>query len=213
VVRLRPAVGAHVTEGTTLGWVWMRDGSAFDPDDLDDLEDLVHDRVQLGSERTMQQDVGFGIRQMVEIGVKALSTGMNNPATAVESLANLSVVMCRLSARDLGSAVDADDGQRVRTMVPRLDFRGFLDLFADQLLRYGGDEPAVVDALLDVLHNIAEIVADTERKAAVRDQVDRVLVIAGRELDAEDLIELAQAGERIRATLDAGRRQRPPGGV
>lgn len=215
VVRLRPAVGSHVTVGTTLGWVWKRDGAPVTDADADadpdaDLDRLVHDRVQLGTERTMRQDVAFGVRQLVDIAVKALSTGMNDPSTAVEALAQLSTVLCRLATRRLGSVVAADDAGQVRLVLPRPDFPDYLHLLVDQIMRYGGGEPAVVLAVLGALADVAEqIDGHAERGQTVADQVERVLEVAARELDATELVRVQARADLVRATLTAGRQPHP----
>lgn len=210
VVRLRPAVGSHVTVGTTLGWVWTRDGTPLADADDTDLDRLVHDRVQLGPERTMRQDVAFGVRQLVDIAVKALSPGMNDPSTAVEALAQLSTVACRLATRRLGSVVAADDDGRIRLVLPRPDFPDYLHLLVDQTMRYGGAEPAVVLALLGALEDVAEHVeAHPERVQAIADQVERVLEVAARELDATELVRVRARADLVGVTLGAGRQPHP----
>lgn len=209
IVRLHPAVGSSVTEGTTLAWVWTGDGSSLDDDEAG-LDRLVHDRVQLGPERTMNQDVAFGVRQLVDIAVKSLSTGMNNPSTAVETLAQLSTVLCRLSTRRLGTVVATDEDGQVRAILPRPEFGDYLHLFADQIMRYGGEEPAVVIALLGALADVAEqIDGYSDRAAAIAEQVDRALEVAARELDVTELVRVEAHGDMVRATLTAGRQPHP----
>jgi len=58
----------------------------FDPDDLDATEEAIFDAVSTGNTRTMQQDVSFGLRQMADVGLKALSPGINDPTTAQDSI-------------------------------------------------------------------------------------------------------------------------------
>jgi uncharacterized membrane protein len=210
VVRLRPAVGHHVTKGTTLAWVWPRDGAAFDGDeDEKGLNRLVHDRVQLGQERTLQQDVAFGLRQLVDIGAKALSTGMNDPTTAVQAVGLLSVVLSDLAGRQLGSTIDLDEEGRPRTVLPRPTFRDFLHLMCDQIRRYGGDEPTVVLALLGALADIAEQVEGTERAAVVEEEVLRTVEIARRALDDTEMVRIDALADLVQATLTEGRRPQP----
>ena len=60
------------------------------------------DAVQLGFERTMVQDVGFGIRRLVDIANKALSPAINDPYTGVQAVHHLSVLLCRLARLRLG---------------------------------------------------------------------------------------------------------------
>lgn len=210
VVRLRPAVGYHVTATTTLAWVWRRDGEAFAEEELEGLDRLVHDRIQLGIDRTMQQDVVFGLRQLVDVAAKALSTGMNDPTTAVQTLGQLSIVLCRLACRAVGTSVDADADGAVRLVVPRPDFRDYLLLLCDQIRRYGAGEPAVVLALLGVLGDVAEQVSGmAERTAAVEEQVARTLEIAGATLDETDMTRIAGLADVVRTTLSQGRRPEP----
>jgi uncharacterized membrane protein len=209
VVRLQPSVGTHLAEGTTLAWVWCRGGRAFDDDELDGLDTLVHDRVQLGPERTMQQDVSFGIRQLVDVGAKALSTGMNDPTTAVEALGQLSVVTCLLTSRRLGSAVDRDEDGQVRSILPRPEYRDYLHLICDQIRRYGTEEPAIAIGILDVLVDAAEQTTHADRHAAIQQELDRTLEVVGRELDATEMVRIDGYADIVRSTLDGGRRPPP----
>lgn len=213
IVRLRPQVGTHITEGTTIAWVWRSDGEDFPAEQRDELDELVHHRVQVGAERTMQQDVAFGMRQMVDIAVKALSTGVNDPTTAVDALGHLSVVICRLADRELGSAIESDEGMQVRVILPRPDFRAYLDLLIDQILRYGGNDPAVAVAVLHALDDVAEVIVDQARRDLVSIQVDRVLEVAARELDARELVEVAELAEHVGRTLADGCRPQPDAAV
>jgi uncharacterized membrane protein len=92
VLRLAAAVGDHVIAGTPLAWAWpaAADGRRPQPEGLVDPLDRV---VQIGMERTMLQDVAFGIRQLADIANKALSPAVNDPYTGVQSLQHLSVVV------------------------------------------------------------------------------------------------------------------------
>ena len=78
VVRLARQVGDHVVQGTPLAWTWRRtpDQPAADPALL---QAAMGDAVSIGFERTMVQDVAFGLRRLVDIGNKALSPAVNGP--------------------------------------------------------------------------------------------------------------------------------------
>ena len=103
-IGLRHRVGQHVVAGTVLGWVW-----AHSPDDArpnaESFEAAVLSDVRVGFERTIEQDIGFGIRQQTDIACKALSPAVNDPYTAVQALDHLSVVYCDLAVRPLGTKV------------------------------------------------------------------------------------------------------------
>ena len=104
---LRARVGQHVVAGTALGWVWAP--TADDPRPAaEPFEEAVHADVRIGFERTLEQDVAFGIRQQIDIASKALSAAINDPYTAVQAINHLTVVCCELAVRPLGADVLTD---------------------------------------------------------------------------------------------------------
>jgi uncharacterized membrane protein len=76
-------VGEHVVEGTVLAWVWAPSPDVTLPAD-ETFETAVAADVRIGFERTIEQDVAFGIRQQIDIGCKALSPAVNDPYTAAQ---------------------------------------------------------------------------------------------------------------------------------
>ena len=48
----------------------------------------------LGKDRTPKQDIAFAIRQLVEVALRALSPGVNDPFTAVECINRLGEGLC-----------------------------------------------------------------------------------------------------------------------
>ena len=81
---LRARVGPARRRRHRLGWVWAP--TADDPrPDAEPFEAAVDADVRIGFERTLEQDVAFGIRQQIDIACKALSTAINDPYTAVQA--------------------------------------------------------------------------------------------------------------------------------
>jgi uncharacterized membrane protein len=87
--------------GTPIAWAWGRTAGQ-PPPGADTLREAVDEAVQVGFERTMVQDVGFGIRRLVDIANKALSPAINDPYTGVQAVHHLSVLLCRLARLRLG---------------------------------------------------------------------------------------------------------------
>lgn len=112
-IRLRVWVGDHVVSGTVLAWMWTpgRDKPAPDPVAFQNARARA---VQVGFERTTQQDAALGIRQLVDMACKALSPAVNDPYTAVQMIDHLTVIFCALAVRPLGDdvAVDPTGGGR-----------------------------------------------------------------------------------------------------
>ena len=81
--------GRYAIEGTPLCTVSPAIGAPA----LDDLERAVLATVSIGSTRTMQQDVSYGLRQLVDVAVKALSPGINDPTTAQDAIFHIAAVL------------------------------------------------------------------------------------------------------------------------
>lgn len=195
-VVLRAGVGAHLTEGTTLAWVWP---PPPDDDEADRYRRRIQAHVRIGQDPTLQQDVAFGVRQLVDIASKALSPGVNDPTTAVTAIQELAVVLAAAADRDLGPTVHRDGAEgRVTVVVPSVDFVALVRLACDQPLRYGANEPDVISALLLLLTDLAEVVTDDDRRETLQRQVSR---IEERLTDGD-----GESNERVEAAVSAARR-------
>src|SRR4029450_2961846 len=75
VIVLAKQVGDHVVAGTPIAWAWRRAGGR-PPPGAGSLREVVADAIQVGFERTMVQDVGFGIRRLGDIDHTQPATGV-----------------------------------------------------------------------------------------------------------------------------------------
>lgn len=180
-VRLRPVVGAFVTAGTTLAWAWRHDGGAVDDDAA---HTIVVEHVLLATDRSLSHDPSFGIRQLVDIGTRALSPGVNDPTTAVQAIQHLTRILRAMAERDVGTLVRARDG--VTVTVPRPSFDDHVDMAVNQLLHYGHADADVLRALAQLLRDVAEGLTGTARHDTLAKHLDRV----ERATEAGDLDEV-----------------------
>jgi uncharacterized membrane protein len=100
VVRLARQVGDHVVAGTPLAFARRRDLDQ-PAADAQALHAALAAVAAIGFERTMVQDVPFGLRRLVDIGSKVLSPAVNDPSTSVQAVQHLSVLVCMLGGGDL----------------------------------------------------------------------------------------------------------------
>ena len=108
----------------------------------------------LGEERSLDQDVGFGLRQLVDIAARALSPGVNDPTTAVQVLDQLHDLLRRLATRPLPTnRVVRRDG-RVVVVAPATGFVDYLDLAVDEIHHWGGDDPRIAARLRGLLSDV-----------------------------------------------------------
>lgn len=177
-LRMRPTLGDWVTQGTTLAWAWGDDGEVG-PGDREQLATLVHRHVHLGVDRTESTDLAFGLRQLQDVATRALSPGVNDPTTAGLAVTQMSAVLCRYAGHPLGDEVFEDDDGELRAAAPRPGFAALLELAVGGARRYGSTDPEVLAALLTLLIDLAEHVADSaDRAAVVETQIERVLATA-----------------------------------
>jgi uncharacterized membrane protein len=180
VLRLDSAVGDYVVDGAPLAWAWRADDDK-PPDDPEELTRRVAGAVQIGFERTLQQDVAYGLRQLVDVAAKALSPGVNDPATAVHAIGHLASLLCALARRRVQPLLRCDGRGTVRVAADRPDFDDYVDLACGQIRRYGAGEPAVTAALLDLVRQVAACVLTERQRSALEREAQLIVTAAERE--------------------------------
>jgi len=168
--------GAFVASGETIARVAPADA----------VDDLLRQRLKLcvvtGARRTPTQDIEFGILQFVEVAVRALSPGVNDPFTAIACIDRLGSAMRRLVPRPLPGAWRLDEEGVCRLQLATTDFEGHLDAAFNQIRQNAGGSAAVLARLMEALVTIAEAARDASRQDALRRQGDMVLEEAKRTL-------------------------------
>lgn len=150
--RLDVRIGTFVTAGAPLVTVWPP------PDDPDGLHDRLPGAFGFGRGRTMQQDVLFGIRQLVDIALRALSPGINDPTTAHDVLVSLGAVVGDVLTRDLPSRVERGPDDRVLYRPHDPTHADFVHRAFDQIRIAAAPQPGVVVAVLHTLERLNGIV-------------------------------------------------------
>jgi uncharacterized membrane protein len=123
------AVGDTVMEGIPLLHVF---GARQTID-----EQMLRDALELGEERTFDQDPKYAIRLLVDIASKALSPAINDPTTAVQALDQIGDLLLRLGSRRLEIGTFRDDSGRVRLVIPFPSWDDFLHLAFEEILSFG----------------------------------------------------------------------------
>jgi uncharacterized membrane protein len=195
-IRLRPAIGDHLTAGTTLAWAWVVDADGQPDVDPDELERRCHTAMHIGRDRSLDVDPAFGMREIVDIAVRAMSPAINDPTTAVMAVQELTVILARLGRRRLDDSMRHDGG--VRVSLPRPDFGAYVALAQDQIRRAGAREPAVAVALVRQLCDVAETVRSAELLPVLTEHADAVVeAVRGEGWDGRDLDPVGDAHEHF----------------
>ncbi|MCM4083835.1 DUF2254 domain-containing protein [Paractinoplanes hotanensis] len=201
VVNRQP--GESVVTGTPIAQAWpLQDRRALLEPEREALTMSLHRAVTTGFERTAAQDVAFGLRQLVDVVVKALSPGINDPTTAVHGLGHVAVLMCELARRNLGPRLLCDQDGHVRVVLHRPGFAELLELAMAQPRRYGATDPVVLSRLAAMLREIAWSAARPAELAAVATQLERLVATVDQQaFDTHDKENLRAGAQRVRDAL------------
>ncbi len=167
VVRLAPRVGDFVLEGQAVAWVSGAQHEAS-------FGERIATMIDIGAQRTVEQDAPFGVQQIVDVALKALSPGIYDPTTAVMCIDQLTSILARLSTRVTESPYRYADGKlRVIAGGPRFD--DFLRVAFDAVLSAGRHMPEVVDRVVGALDTLEPLNAEPSRRLALLRATDVAL--------------------------------------
>jgi uncharacterized membrane protein len=199
--------GDFVTDLSRIATVWPIRGG-WDGD-----ADPIRSAIKVGSTRDVQEDALFGIRQIADIGIRALSPSLNDPTTGVLCIRYLGAILQQLAERRFpADARTVAGGTVIAVRAP--EFRTYVDEAVAELAHAASREPLVLVTLLEMLASVIRSVHPDEKRAgaiaeAARIAAERGLVRAEVESDRGAIIE---ARERVllAARLAAGDRRPDP---
>ncbi|MGD9691759.1 MAG: DUF2254 domain-containing protein [Phycisphaerales bacterium] len=163
VVRMERAVGEFVVEGQPLVSVLV--GGELSTEDEERLLRVF----TIGAERSGAQDAAFGMRQMVDVALKALSPGINDTTTAVMAVDYLGAVLVRLSARRIESR-QRFDGGRLRVLARGPTYGELVCLAHDQIRQHAGGNVAVLSRMAGTLEMLEGMVESAGRRRVLLEQ-------------------------------------------
>lgn len=124
--------------------------------------------IEIGPTRTLQQDIEFGILQIVDIALKAISPAVNDPSTAVTCVDQLSRVLRQVLQREVGASVLRDGQGEVRVWSPAPDLERLLDAAFTQIRLYAKADFAVSMRLLKVLGELIAMASESAHVSLLR---------------------------------------------
>lgn len=130
---------------------------------LEDTSRIV-EQVTIGSYRSMFQDVEFGIQKIVDIALKALSPGINDPNTAILCIKRLSVILSSISMSQMHTTYYHDEDDILRLTMKYSDFDELLYSSYYQIIYYGDGDQSILTAILESLCLLVESNIKIKRK-------------------------------------------------
>lgn len=147
VIHVEQLVGEFVTTSTILITIHHDEGT--------EIPDSLIRNIELGKERSVYQDVDYGLQKIVDVAIRALSPGINDPNTAVQCIHYLSEALIK-NFKYTGTYVIYNDEKHLgRLVVRRSSVEDKLYKMLSQISFYGRQDVTILRTLIEALENIA----------------------------------------------------------
>ena len=157
-IELGHRAGQHLIAGAVVARI------APPPRDHERVQKTVNAAVLIGPERTPVQDIEYSLWQLVEVALRALSPGINDPHTAVACIDRLGRSLGLMMRRGPAPQVWRDDEGIVRVIGPASTFEGVVDAAFNEIRQIGCHYPAILIRLAETLSQLAEQATPLHRK-------------------------------------------------
>ena len=159
----------------------------------------INKQMICGTNRTQEQDIEFSVLQLVEVAVRALSPGINDPFTCINCIDHLSAILCQLCQRKIPSPFRYDQDGVLRIIAPPVTFEGVVNAAFHQIRQHGKGNVAVIICLLDGLGRMGENVERYEDREAILRHVEMVQRASRESIQQE--IDLEAVEDRCRQVM------------
>jgi len=168
ILKIHNHPGDFIVKDSPIVQVWP--GSKVDKE----LKGKINNAFIIGIKRTSEQDVEFAIDQLVEIAVRSLSPGINDPFTAIMCIDNLSAALSKAVGRVIPSAFRYDKNNKLRVIAKPKTFDDLLNSAFNQIRQYGRTSVSVTIRLLESLIVIASNTNRDTDKASIRRHAEMI---------------------------------------
>ena len=197
IVRMERGIGEFVVQNTTLASLAL----AVPPEP--ELIAALQEAYSLHRLRAVEQDAAFGIRQLVDMALRALSPGINDTTTAVMCVDYLTAILARLASRDIPSLHRYEDGE-LRVIAIGQTFASLVAEAFDQIRVSGSDNVAILLRMLDGVQIIAGLTDSPERQRVLREHAQWLAESAERTLQSpHDRVRFERRHAQVRVALAA----------
>ena len=195
-IRVLRRVGHFVPAGIPMAMVAK--GERLD----DDGRARLLSAFDMGPTRTLQQDVEFGVLQIVDIALKAISPAVNDPSTGINCVDQLSRIMIRFASRQPPDELMFDPPGVIRVSLGWIQFPRLLDAAFEQIRMYAKGDVAVSLRLLRALGDIAASTPDAEFRQILVERGWRTVAGCAEKLGPDEMRELRMRQEGLAALAE-----------
>lgn len=196
IVRMERGIGDFVVQNTALA------SFAMESPPPKEIVAALQEAYNIDRHRTVYQDPAFGIRQIVDMALRALSPGINDTTTAVMCIDYLTAILARLVSRDIPSLYRYE-AKDLRVIAIGQTFASLTAESFDQIRASAAGNTPIMVRMLGALQTIASLTANPSRRQTLREQVQWIEELAERTIESpHDKEKFENRLARVRKTLD-----------
>lgn len=177
IVRMECGIGDYVVENTPLASLAMES-----PPEKETIAAL-REAYSIDRYRTVHQDPAFGIRQIVDMALRALSSGINDTTTAVMCVDSLTAILARLASRDIPSSYRYEE-KELRVIAIGPTFASLVNESFDQIRGSANDNVSIILRMLGALQTIAGLTTSPDRWHTLSKEVQYIAELAERTIES-----------------------------
>ncbi|WP_417389798.1 DUF2254 domain-containing protein [Gimesia sp.] len=209
VVELMCKPGDYITKEQILARIWFQDATETEEAHQEQTESVcntVHRVIIIGPRRTPRQDVSYAALELVEIAVRALSPGINDPFTAMTCVDRLGGAMGRFAERSRPVQIRRDSESIPRVLVTSADdFADVLTGSFGMIREYGFSSTAVSLKMLEALSGIASHASRPDHLKIILQEAEALKsAFENHHIVQTDRIKFQQAFLRLTEKLEPG---------
>ncbi|MCC5910871.1 MAG: DUF2254 domain-containing protein [Clostridiaceae bacterium] len=146
IIDVRVNIGSFVIEDEEIAILYIKKIS-----DVETIEKIISNRFTIGSEKSVLQNIRFSIEKLVDIGLRAISPGINDPNTANECIGTIGVILGEITSCTSEKIIAKDKDENVLAIFYGIDFHTVLYSVFYQLRHYGRQDISVMLSIMDAL--------------------------------------------------------------
>jgi uncharacterized membrane protein len=177
IVRMERGVGEFVVNNTILLSL------ALESPPGNEIIAALQAAYSISRHRTLQQDYAFGVRQIVDMALRALSPSVNDTTTAIMCVDYLTAILAHLATRDIPSLYHYQE-EKLRVIAIGQTFTGMVAESFDQIRSSAVDNVAIMLRMLGSLQTIASLTVSSSQRQTLRDQVHWIIEFAERTIES-----------------------------
>ncbi|MEX0662484.1 MAG: DUF2254 domain-containing protein [Balneolaceae bacterium] len=168
IVELLNKPGDFITKGNPVLRIWP-------PQKVDQtIDKKLYDTLIFGVHRNLSQNAEYGLKQLVEIAVRALSPGINDPFTAINCIDRLAAILSQLTHRHFPSPFHYSKEGKLLLILKPSTFEGFVNTSFNQIRQNSQSTPAVMMKLMEAIETIMTQASKTDQYKILRKHADMI---------------------------------------